>query len=139
MEGEQCAGWHAAISIAAGALLDDYLSRWHNCCDMCVIVALGGWKTDPSTARMALQQQEERQLATGLPDAVACSAWALPVQARHWRKQGQACRQPAYLKGASPVPGPTMMIGQERDGGRRKSGFLWMYTGTLWPTCRPDA
>ena len=39
-----------------------------------------------------------------------------------------------YLKGASPVPGPTMMMGLEASCGRRKSGFLCTYTGILSPT-----
>ena len=40
-----------------------------------------------------------------------------------------------HLKGAKPVPGPTMMIGVDRDLGSLKSGFLATYTGTLSPTC----
>lgn len=34
------------------------------------------------------------------------------------------------LKGARPVPGPTMMIGVPRSLGSLKSGFLATYTGT---------
>ena len=37
-------------------------------------------------------------------------------------------------KGARPVPGPTMRMGRCRSAGRRKSGFLLMYTNTRWPT-----
>ena len=39
-----------------------------------------------------------------------------------------------HLKGASPVPGPTMMMGLAASSGSRKSGFLCMYTGILSPT-----
>lgn len=39
-----------------------------------------------------------------------------------------------YLKGASPVPGPTMMMGLEAFCGSLKSGFLCTYTGILSPT-----
>lgn len=38
------------------------------------------------------------------------------------------------LKGASPVPGPTMMMGVAGLAGSRKSGFLLMNTGMRWPT-----
>jgi len=34
------------------------------------------------------------------------------------------------LKGARPVPGPTMMMGVPRSLGSLKSGFLATYTGT---------
>lgn len=40
-----------------------------------------------------------------------------------------------YLKGARPVPGPTMMIGVDKDLGSLKSGFLATYTPTWSPTC----
>lgn len=36
--------------------------------------------------------------------------------------------------GARPVPGPTMMMGVEGSSGRRKSGFLDTYTGSVSPT-----
>ena len=39
-----------------------------------------------------------------------------------------------HLKGASPVPGPTMMMGMEASCGSLKSGFLCTYTGILSPT-----
>lgn len=44
------------------------------------------------------------------------------------------CRMKAR-KGARPVPGPTMMMGVDGSCGRRKSGFLWMYTRTRSPGC----
>jgi hypothetical protein len=40
-------------------------------------------------------------------------------------------------KGARPVPGPTIMMGVDGLLGSLKSGFFWMYTGTLSPTCAP--
>ena len=39
-----------------------------------------------------------------------------------------------YLKGASPVPGPTMIMGLDKSCGSLKSGFLCTYTGILSPT-----
>ena len=41
----------------------------------------------------------------------------------------------AHLKGASPVPGPIMMLGVLGKAVSRKSGLAYMYTGTLSPTC----
>ena len=41
----------------------------------------------------------------------------------------------SYLKGAMPVPGPTMMIGVCGSFGSRKSGFLAIYTGRDSPGC----
>ena len=46
-----------------------------------------------------------------------------------------SCERSPYLKGARPVPGPTMIRGVLGFGGRRKSGFWNMYTGTASPTC----
>ena len=43
-------------------------------------------------------------------------------------------KRPLYLKGASPVPGPTMIMGLEASSGSLKSGFLCTYTGILSPT-----
>ena len=43
-------------------------------------------------------------------------------------------RETTHLKGASPVPGPTMMMGLAASSGSRKSRFLYIYTGILSPT-----
>ena len=46
--------------------------------------------------------------------------------------------QSNHLKGASPVPGPTMMMGVDRSLGSLKSGFLATYTATSSPTYTTD-
>ena len=40
-----------------------------------------------------------------------------------------------HLKGARPVPGPTMMMGVAGSAGSRKSGLACTYTGSRPPTC----
>ena len=55
-------------------------------------------------------------------------------------KQAGSCAKSqlrlAYLKGASPVPGPTMMMGVPWSAGSRKSGLRCTYTGSISPTCQ---
>lgn len=63
---------------------------------------------------------------------LACAAAAVPPPDRR-----RCCMK--ARKGASPVPGPTMMMGVWASGGNRKSGFFDTYTGSVSPTCARSA